>query len=86
MIAFLKLIIKAIKNEWIFFYRFLVTYSLPENRWADDTNSLRIFDIMTGEMRRGFSLLTQEGSNELPCWPYFQYVLTTAILFFRLSY
>ncbi|EJW84691.1 eukaryotic translation initiation factor 3 subunit B [Wuchereria bancrofti] len=60
--------------------RFLVTYSLPENRWADDTNSLRIFDTMTGEMRRGFSLLTQEGSNELPCWPYFQWSADTRAL------
>ncbi|KAM3720029.1 Eukaryotic translation initiation factor 3 subunit [Dirofilaria immitis] len=60
--------------------RFLVTYSLPENRWADDTNSLRIFDTMTGEMRRGFSLLTQERSNELPCWPYFQWSADTRAL------
>lgn len=66
---------KKDKRKWQFFFscRFLVTYSLPENRWADDTNSLRVFDTMTGEMRRGFSLLSQEGSNELPCWPYFQY-------------
>uniref|UniRef100_A0A0R3RJ29 Eukaryotic translation initiation factor 3 subunit B n=1 Tax=Elaeophora elaphi TaxID=1147741 RepID=A0A0R3RJ29_9BILA len=60
--------------------RFLITYSLPENRWADDTNSLRIFDTMTGEMRRGFSLLSQEGSNELPCWPYFQWSADTQAL------
>ncbi|VDN41422.1 unnamed protein product [Gongylonema pulchrum] len=53
--------------------RFLVTYALPENRWSEDPNALRIFDTMTGEMRRGFSLLShQVSTNALPCWPYFQ--------------
>lgn len=53
--------------------RFLATYAPPESRWADDPNSLRIFDTRTGEMKRGFSLLTQRGTNELSNWPMFEW-------------
>lgn len=54
---------------------YLVTYAPPESRWADDTNALRVFDVQSGEMRRGFSLLHQQGDsgNQLPCWPYLQW-------------
>uniref|UniRef100_A0A915BDB4 Eukaryotic translation initiation factor 3 subunit B n=1 Tax=Parascaris univalens TaxID=6257 RepID=A0A915BDB4_PARUN len=54
--------------------RFIVTYAPPENRWVEDLNSLRIFEVQTGEMRKGFSLLHQQhDNNSLPCWPYFQW-------------
>lgn len=51
-------------------FRFLITYSPPsEKRWRDDPNSLRIFEIETGEMRRGMML----DNTQMSSWPYFQY-------------
>ncbi|VDN60414.1 unnamed protein product [Dracunculus medinensis] len=50
--------------------RFLITYSPPsEKRWRDDPNSLRIFEIETGEMRRGMML----DNTQMSSWPYFQW-------------
>uniref|UniRef100_A0A915A0W3 Eukaryotic translation initiation factor 3 subunit B n=1 Tax=Parascaris univalens TaxID=6257 RepID=A0A915A0W3_PARUN len=54
--------------------KFVVTYAMPGNRWKEDTDSLRIFDVQTGEMRKGFSLMQyQRDNNILPNWPYFQW-------------
>uniref|UniRef100_A0A0M3INE3 EIF2A domain-containing protein n=1 Tax=Ascaris lumbricoides TaxID=6252 RepID=A0A0M3INE3_ASCLU len=54
--------------------KFVVTYAMPDNRWKEDTDSLRIFDVQTGEMRKGFSLMQyQRDNNMLPHWPYFQW-------------
>uniref|UniRef100_A0A0N5AHI8 Eukaryotic translation initiation factor 3 subunit B n=1 Tax=Syphacia muris TaxID=451379 RepID=A0A0N5AHI8_9BILA len=56
------------------FGRFLVTYATPENRWVEDTDSLRIWEVQTGEMRKGFSLFNLQGDdNQLSCWPFFQW-------------
>ncbi|KAK0395195.1 hypothetical protein QR680_001167 [Steinernema hermaphroditum] len=40
---------------------------------SHDPSSLRIFDVNTGEMVKGFSLHTLVGSNRLNAWPFFKW-------------
>uniref|UniRef100_A0A1I7ZVC5 Eukaryotic translation initiation factor 3 subunit B n=1 Tax=Steinernema glaseri TaxID=37863 RepID=A0A1I7ZVC5_9BILA len=54
--------------------KYLVTHAPSNQRGAmHDPNSLRIFDVNTGEMLKGFSLHTVVGSNRLNAWPFFKW-------------
>lgn len=52
--------------------RYLVTYSCDDRRDADTTNSLRIFDVFTGECKKTFSPSSQ-GSGAVTSWPFFKW-------------
>ncbi|EYC17469.1 hypothetical protein Y032_0030g2068 [Ancylostoma ceylanicum] len=54
---------------------YLVTYAeaAEKNHWGDDEDCLRIWDVVTGEMLKGFSLYALTNRDQLPCWPFFQW-------------
>uniref|UniRef100_A0A1I7XQ51 Eukaryotic translation initiation factor 3 subunit 9 n=1 Tax=Heterorhabditis bacteriophora TaxID=37862 RepID=A0A1I7XQ51_HETBA len=54
---------------------FLVTYAAvaEKDRWGDDEDCIRIWDVRTGEMKKGFSLYALANRDQLPCWPFFQW-------------
>lgn len=54
---------------------YLVTYAEvgEKNHWGDDEDCLRIWDVVTGEMLKGFSLYALTNRDQLPCWPFFQW-------------
>ncbi|KAK6019029.1 hypothetical protein OSTOST_15351 [Ostertagia ostertagi] len=55
--------------------RYLVTYAEAgeKNHWGDDEDCLRIWDVVTGEMLKGYSLYALTNRDQLPCWPFFQW-------------
>ncbi|PIO67121.1 hypothetical protein TELCIR_11145 [Teladorsagia circumcincta] len=54
---------------------YLVTYAEAgeKNHWGDDEDCLRIWDVVTGEMLKGYSLYALTNRDQLPCWPFFQW-------------
>ncbi|KAI6242660.1 Eukaryotic translation initiation factor 3 subunit B [Aphelenchoides fujianensis] len=51
---------------------YLVTYSSDEKVNAHTENSLRIFDVFTGECKKSFSP-SQQGSGVVHSWPFFKW-------------
>ncbi|TMS34911.1 hypothetical protein L596_002409 [Steinernema carpocapsae] len=50
--------------------KYLVTHAPSNQRWVkNDDDSLRIFDVITGEMVKGFSLQALTGSHRINVWP-----------------
>uniref|UniRef100_A0A8R1E1K4 Eukaryotic translation initiation factor 3 subunit B n=1 Tax=Caenorhabditis japonica TaxID=281687 RepID=A0A8R1E1K4_CAEJA len=55
---------------------FLVTYAAPEEteKWWDcEKDSLRIWDVRTGELKKSFSTFELTGRTQLPTWPFFKW-------------
>lgn len=54
---------------------FIVTYAAPPERmhWGEDEDCIRIWDVRTGEMKKGFSLYALTSRNELSTWPIFKW-------------
>ncbi|CAJ0920097.1 unnamed protein product, partial [Mesorhabditis belari] len=52
---------------------YMVTYAPSNAKWDEDENCLQLWDVRTGEMRKGFSLYALTLRNELEGWPFFQW-------------
>ncbi|UMM16766.1 hypothetical protein L5515_013638 [Caenorhabditis briggsae] len=55
---------------------FLVTYAAPEenNSWGDyEKDSLRVWDVRTGELKKAYSTFELTGRTQLPTWPFFKW-------------
>jgi translation initiation factor 3 subunit B len=49
--------------------RYLVTYSIPRNRYMEPVDAIRIWNVRTGEMKRAFP----GGDSSVKTWPYFKW-------------
>jgi hypothetical protein len=54
------------------YFSYIVTYACDERRMSESENSLRIFDVFTGECKKSFSP-SHQGSGIVLSWPFFKW-------------